>query len=138
MRNTKTGRKTAMKEQATTKTSKRTKKSMSSGSRVVNAKSLQRKGKKRDGEHALYKKEIEQLDYQGKARVPAENAPQRTEGHSQPGATYDPTPDTYVPPRGHTALERNVQSERVAGMRRDRARMGRTGIPNAGGRRRRG
>lgn len=136
--NAKTERKKVVTKRAGSKTAKRKSSSLGSRERAVPAKAPQRKGKKPGGEHALYEKEVEQLEHQRKTPVPAVNVPKRAEGNSQPEATYDPTPDTYVPPRGQTALDRNVQSERVAGMRRSRARMARTGIPNAGGRRRRG
>lgn len=42
----------------------------------------------------------------------------------RPGATFDPTPDTNVPPRGHTAFDRNTQTERVAANKASRARIG--------------
>jgi hypothetical protein len=41
----------------------------------------------------------------------------------QPDATFDPTPDTNVPMRGQTSFQHNVQSERVAAQKGQRARM---------------
>lgn len=42
----------------------------------------------------------------------------------RPDATYDPTPDTNVPLRGHTSFQHNAQSERAAAMKGQRARIG--------------
>lgn len=42
----------------------------------------------------------------------------------RPSPTFDPTPDTNVPPRGQTAFDRNAQSERVAANKASRARIG--------------
>jgi len=42
---------------------------------------------------------------------------------AQPDATFDPTPDTNVPLRGHTSFQHNAQSERVAALKGQRARM---------------
>ncbi len=42
----------------------------------------------------------------------------------RPEATFDPTPDTKVPPRGHTSFDRESQTERVAANKGKRARMG--------------
>lgn len=49
--------------------------------------------------------------------VPAQPTP-------RPSPTFDPTPDTNVPPRGQTAFDRNAQSERVAANKASRARIG--------------
>ncbi|MEO8067606.1 MAG: hypothetical protein ABI599_07940 [Flavobacteriales bacterium] len=51
-------------------------------------------------------------------------APSPAPGTQQPAAAFDPTPDTKVPLRGHTSFPHNVQSERVAAMKGNRARLG--------------
>ncbi|MBL7950495.1 MAG: hypothetical protein JNM62_02140 [Flavobacteriales bacterium] len=97
------------------------------------------KGEATAREFALYGKEVEQVKHQRRTPEPAADVlPDASKEHMLPKATYDPTPDTNVHPRGHTGPDRFAQSERVAAMRRTRARNARTGIPNAGNRKRRG
>ncbi|MBK9175258.1 MAG: hypothetical protein IPM46_02745 [Flavobacteriales bacterium] len=67
----------------------------------------------------------------GKAAPDTTNAPQAEQHEAPtqpdvqlPAATYDPTPDTKVPPRGHTSFDHNAQSERAAALKGQRARIG--------------
>lgn len=82
-------------------------------------------------EPALYAKEVEAVKHQMEAPIPKDDrhAPEP----ERPHATFDPTPDTHVHPRGHTGPDRH-QSERAAALRQQRARFSQKSIPNATGR----
>lgn len=80
---------------------------------------------------ALYAKEVETMDHQQKAPAPKQD--HHMPEAELPKATFDPTPDTYVPPRGQTSPH-HYQSERAAALQRQRARFSHKSIPNATGR----
>ena len=60
---------------------------------------------------------------QSEARTPVAEIAAVDPFEAQPDATFDPTPDTNVPMRGHTSFPHNAQSERVAALKGQRARM---------------
>lgn len=85
---------------------------------------------------ALYGKEMEQVDHQQRKGGELKDDERRAQKNALPQATFDPTPDTNVPPRGHTGPDRFAQTERVSAMRKTRARLSRPGTPNAGNKKR--
>jgi hypothetical protein len=58
-----------------------------------------------------------------RTRNPAVPKPPHAPGAKNPDATFDPTPDTHVPPSGHTvSYGRRAQTERAAAGKGKRAR----------------